>query len=306
VPLSRFTTAGITTVVGLLGTDDIARGPTELLATLYALREEGLNAYGYAGGYHVPPATLTGSVRGDLVFVEALIGIGEVAISDHRSSQPTCDELLRIASECHVAGVMTGKAGVLHLHLGDGPRGLELVREALEKSELPARVFNPTHVNRRRALFDEAVELARRGSTVDITAFPVAADEDAWPAAEALERYLASGAPSDRVTISSDAGGCLPCFDADGHVSHMDVGSAGALLATVREALARGLALEAVLPAVTSNPAKLLRLSRKGKIAAGNDADLLLLDASGAVHTLLVRGEIHVRDGSPVLRGTFE
>ena len=131
LPLSRFTTAGITTVVGLLGTDDVARGPGELLATLYALREEGLNAYGYAGGYHVPPATLTGSVRGDLVFVEALIGIGEVAISDHRSSQPTLDELLRIASECHVAGVMTGKAGILHLHLGDGARGLELVREAL-------------------------------------------------------------------------------------------------------------------------------------------------------------------------------
>ena len=95
VPLSRFTTAGITTVVGLLGTDDVARGPSELLATLYALREEGLNAYGYAGGYHVPPATLTGSVRGDLVFVEALIGIGEVAISDHRSSQPT---LRRVAA----------------------------------------------------------------------------------------------------------------------------------------------------------------------------------------------------------------
>jgi beta-aspartyl-dipeptidase (metallo-type) len=201
---------------------------------------------------------------------------------------------------------MTGKAGILHLHLGDGPRGLELVREALDKSELPARVFNPTHVNRRRALFDEAVELARRGSTVDITAFPVAADEDAWRAAEALERYLASGAPPDRVTISSDAGGCLPCFDADGRVSHMDVGSAGALLATVRDALARGLPLEAILPAVTSNPAKLLRLPRKGTIAVGHDADVLVLDASANVHTLLVRGEIHVRDGAPVLRGTFE
>jgi beta-aspartyl-dipeptidase (metallo-type) len=306
VLLTRFTTAGITTVVGLLGTDDVARGPSELLATLYALREEGLSAYGYAGGYHVPPTTLTGSVRGDLVFVEALIGVGEVAISDHRSSQPTCDELLRIASECHVAGVMTGKAGILHLHLGDGARGLELVRDALDKSELPARVFNPTHVNRRRALFEEALDLARRGSTVDITAFPVAEDEDAWPAAEALDRYLKSGAPPDRVTISSDAGGCLPCFDADGHVTHINVGSAGALLETVRDALARGLALDAVLPAVTSNPAKLLRLTRKGKIAVGNDADLLVLDADGAVHTLLARGEIHVRDGVPVRRGTFE
>jgi beta-aspartyl-dipeptidase (metallo-type) len=306
VPLSRFTMAGITTVVGLLGTDDIVRGPGELLATLYALREEGLNAYGYAGGYHVPPATLTGSVRGDLVFVEALIGIGEVAISDHRSSQPTLDELLRIASECHVAGVMTGKAGVLHLHLGDGPRGLDLIREALRRSELPARVFNPTHVNRRRALFAEALELARQGCTVDITAFPVAEGEDAYGAAEALERYLASGAPPDRVTISSDAGGCLPCFDAEGRVTHMDVGSSGALLETLREALARGLSLAAVLPAFTTNPAKLLRLARKGTLAADHDADLVVLDESHRPDTVVVRGEIHVIDRTCARRGTFE
>jgi beta-aspartyl-dipeptidase (metallo-type) len=306
LPLSRFTASGITTVVGLLGTDDVARGPAELLASIYALREEGLNAYGYAGGYHVPPATLTGSVRGDLVFIEALIGIGEVAISDHRSSQPTLDELLRIASECHVAGVMTGKAGVLHLHLGDGPRGLELIREALNKSELPARVFNPTHVNRRRALFAEALDLARHGSTVDITAFPVAADEDAYPADEALERYLAARAPADRVTISSDAGGCLPCFDADGRVTHMDVGSAGALLATMRDALGRGLTLNAALPAFTSNPAKLLRLTRKGTIGLGQDADIVVLDDQLRARTVLVRGEIHVLDGTALKRGTFE
>ena len=86
----------------------------------------------------------------------------------------------------------------------------------------------------------------------------------------------------------------------------MDVGSAGALLKTLGEAMARGLALETVLPAVTSNPAKLLRLNRKGIVAPGNDADLLVLDTSGNVHTLLVRGEIHVRDGAPILRGTFE
>jgi beta-aspartyl-dipeptidase (metallo-type) len=306
VPLSRFTAAGVTTVVGLLGTDDVARGPGELLATLYALREQGLNAYGYAGGYHVPPATLTGSVRGDLVFIEALIGIGEVAISDHRSSQPTLDELLRIASECHVAGIMTGKAGILHLHLGDGPRGLALVREALAMSELPARVFNPTHVNRRRALFDEAIELARQGSTIDITAFPVAADEDAYPAAEALDRYLSSGAPPERVTISSDAGGCLPCFDAEGRVTHMDVGSAGALLATLREALQRGLRLGAALPAFTSNPARLLRLTQKGDLAPGKDADLVILDEQCAARTVVVRGEIHVQDGTAVQRGPFE
>jgi beta-aspartyl-dipeptidase (metallo-type) len=250
VPLSRFTTCGVTTVIGLLGTDDIARGPRELLAGVYALREEGLNAWCYTGGYHVPPATLTGSVQSDLVFIDAFIGIGEVAISDHRSSQPTLDELLRLAAAAHVAGMMAQKAGILHLHLGDGPRGLEAIRHALELSELPPRVFNPTHVNRRRALFDEAVALAKQGCTVDVTAFPVKDGEDAWSAAEAVHRYLASGAPPDRITVSSDAGGCLPCFDADGRVSSMDVGSAGALLQTLRELLAGGMPLGQALPAV--------------------------------------------------------
>jgi beta-aspartyl-dipeptidase (metallo-type) len=306
VPLSRFTTAGITTVVGLLGTDDVARGPRELLATLYALREEGLNAYGYTGGYHVPPATLTGSARGDLVFVDALVGIGEVAISDHRSSQPTFPELLRLASEAHVAGLMTDKAGIVHLHLGDGPRGLELVRRALAESELPARVWNPTHVNRRRALFDEALALARAGCTVDLTAFPVAEGEDAYTAADGLLRYADSGAPPERITVSSDAGGCLPCFDAEGRVHRMDVGSAGALLATLAEVLARGLPLAAALPAFTSNPARLLRLAGKGRIAAGADADLVALDATGAARTVIIRGEVHVRAGAAVRRGTFE
>ncbi len=306
VQLSRFTTAGVTTVVGLLGTDDTARGPRELLATLHALREEGLNAWGYAGGYHVPPATLTGNVRTDLVFVEALLGIGEVAISDHRSSQPTLDEIARLAADAHVAGLMTGKAGILHLHLGDGPRGLSLVRRALDETELPPRVFNPTHVNRRRALFDEAIELARLGCTVDITAFPVEEGEDAYTAADALGRYLASGAPSDHVTVSSDAGGCLPCFDTDGRVCSMDVGSAGALLQTVRELLAAGLPLEQVLPPFTSNPARLLRLPGKGAIEIGADADLVALDETSRAHTVLVRGEIHVRDGVAVRRGTFE
>jgi beta-aspartyl-dipeptidase (metallo-type) len=306
VPLSRYTAAGVTTVVGLLGTDDTTRGTGELLATVYALREEGLNAFGYAGGYHVPPATLTGNLRCDLVFIDALLGVGEIAISDHRSSQPTLEELLRLAADAHVAGLMTGKAGIVHLHLGDGPRGLELVRQALASSEIPPGVWNPTHVNRRRALLEEAIALARAGCTVDLTAFPVAAGEDAYPAAEALARYLASGAPPERITVSSDAGGCLPCFDGEGRVTHMDVGSAGALLATLGEALAAGLPLEEALPAFTENPARLLRLPGKGRIAAGLDADLVALDATGTARTVIIRGEVHVADGAAVRRGTFE
>ncbi|MDH4104952.1 MAG: beta-aspartyl-peptidase [Gammaproteobacteria bacterium] len=306
VPLSRYTLAGVTTVVGLLGTDDVTRGPRDLLAQVYALREEGLNAYGYAGGYHVPLTTLTSTVRSDLVLLEPLLGIGELAISDHRSSQPTFDEILRLAADAHVAGLQTQKAGILHLHLGDGPRGLDFVRRALSESELPARVFNPTHVNRRKALFAEAVELARSGCVIDLTAFPVEEGEDAYTAAEGLQRYLADGAPAGRVTVSSDAGGCLPCFDDEGRVCSMDVGSSGALLDTLRTLLADGMPLAAALPAFTANPARLLRLGGKGRIEMGADADLLVLDATGAAHTVIIRGDIHVRDGQAVRRGTFE
>ena len=304
--LSRYTRSGVTTVVGLLGTDDVARGTRELVAQVHALREEGLSAWGYAGGYHLPPATLTGSVRTDLAFIDCLVGVGELAISDHRSSQPTLDELLRIASEAHVAGLMTGKAGIVHLHLGDGPRGLELVRRALDQSELPPRVFNPTHVNRRKALFEEAIELARRGCSIDITAFPVDEDEDAWSAADALVRYLASGAPRERVTISSDAGGCLPCFDAQGRVCRMDVGHSGALVETLRELLARGVALEDALPAFTCNVADLLRLPGKGRIAVGADADLVVLDDAGAITDVFAGGRPQLRDGVVLRRGAFE
>jgi len=304
--LSRYTRSGVTTVVGLLGTDDVARGTRELVAQVNALREEGLSAWGYAGGYHLPPATLTGSVRADLAFIDCLIGVGELAISDHRSSQPTLDELLRIASEVHVAGLVTGKAGIVHLHLGDGARGLDLVRRALDQSELPPRVFNPTHVNRRKALFDEAVELARRGCSIDITAFPVEEGEDAWSAADALLRYLDSGAPRERVTVSSDAGGCLPCFDAQGRVCSMDVGHSGSLVETLRELLARGVALEDALPAFTSNVAALLRLPGKGRIATGADADLVALDAAGAIVDVFACGHLHMRDGAVLRHGTFE
>ncbi|MGB0133451.1 MAG: beta-aspartyl-peptidase [Dokdonella sp.] len=306
LPLSRYTHGGVTSVIGLLGTDDCARSTRELVANLLALREQGMGAWGYSGGYHLPPTTLTGSIRGDIAFVDPLIGVGELAISDHRSSQPTLEELLRIASEAHVGGLMSGKAGVIHLHLGDGPRGLDLVRRALAESELPARVFNPTHVNRRRALFEEAIELAAKGCHVDITAFPVEEGEDAWSAADALQRYLDSGVAAHRVSVSSDAGGCLPCFDAEGQLSHMDVGTPGALLTTIQELLGRDLPLERILPAFTSNVANLLRLPRKGSIAVGNDADLLVLDEEARLTDVLLGGYWHLREGKTMRRGAFE
>ncbi len=306
LPLSRYTRAGVTSVVGVLGTDDTTRDTVGLLAQTRALREEGISAWCHCGGYHVPPVTVTGSVRSDIVSLDPVIGVGELAISDHRSSQPTLDELLRIAADVHVAGLTTGKAGILHLHLGDGARGLDLVRQALHTSELPARVFNPTHVNRRKALFEEAVALAGQGSTVDVTAFPVASDEDAWSAEDAFVRYLDSGQPVANFTISSDGGGCLPHFNEQGELIEMDIGTPDALASAVRELCSGGVPLAQVLAPFTSNVAAILRLHHKGRLAPGMDADLIVLDEHAAVRDVMARGRWHVRDGQQSIAGFFE
>jgi beta-aspartyl-dipeptidase (metallo-type) len=304
--LSRFTRSGVTSVVGLLGTDDCVRTTGQLVAQARALCDEGLSAWCWTGGYHVPLMTLTGSVRDDIVHVDRILGVGELAISDHRSSQPTLDELLRIASDAHVAGLMTGKAGVVHLHVGDGERGLQPVRDMLDRSEIPAPVFHPTHVNRRRALFEEALALAERGCTMDITSFPVAEDEDGWSAVAGLTRYLAAGMPPERVTVSSDGGGCLPVFDGEGRVVEMDVGRPASLIETLAGLVECGQPLERMLPPFTSNPARLLRLTRKGHLGVGADADIVVLDERGGAAEVMARGRWHVRGGRVVVRGTFE
>jgi len=201
---------------------------------------------------------------------------------------------------------MTGKAGIVHLHVGDGPRGLDLIRRALGQTELPPSIFNPTHVNRRKELFQEAMALAERGCVIDITAFPVEDGEDAWSAPEALTRYLEAGLPPARVTVSSDGGGCLPVFDADGRVTSMDVACPSAMAEALKALLTCGQPLERVLPAFTSNAASLLRLPRKGRLGPDSDADLLVLDANGGIEDVMARGQWHVRERRSVIRGVFE
>ena len=145
-----------------------------------------------------------------------------------------------------------------------------------------------------------ACDLAKTGSVVDITAFPVAPEEDAWAAGDALVRYLDAGLPVSRVTISSDGGGCLPRFDGEGRVTGMDVGSPAALAEALAGLLRSGQPLERVLPAFTSSPARVLRLPRKGAVAAGSDADLVVLDQEGGVAEVMARGRWHVRGGQVV------
>lgn len=304
--LTELTLHGVTTAIGLLGTDTVTRSIAENLAVARGLDELGLTALCYTGGYDVPPVTLTGSVRHDIVHIDRIVAAGEIAISDHRSSQPTFEEILRIASDCHVAGMMTGKAGLLHLHLGDGRRGLDFLRRARDEAELPLRVFHPTHVNRNPDLFEEALAWGAAGGFVDVTAFPDDDDDIAVPAHIALQRWHEAGLPWERITLSSDGGGCIPTFNDVGELQHMDIGTSATLLQTVRRLVDAGIALEDALKPVTSSVAGLFRLHGKGVIEAGASADLVVLNADLTVRHVLARGQWLVRDGSPVVRGLFE
>jgi beta-aspartyl-dipeptidase (metallo-type) len=306
VGLTEFTHAGVTTVVGLLGTDDTTRSTENLLSRVYGLREEGLSAYCWTGGYHYPLTTITGSAKSDIVFLEPVIGIGEFAISDHRSSQPTFEEVIRLASETHVAGLITGKAGVIHFHLGDGEKRLALIEQAIRDTELPARVFNPTHVNRNKALFEDSCKLLTQGCHIDLTAFPAGTAQPGWEASEAIEMAVERQLPLAQITLSSDGGGCLPCFDTQGELQHMDFGRASTLGETLVETLDKGLALETVLPMLTSNVATILRFKSKGQIAVGFDADLLVMNEKYEITDVMAQGVWHKQNNQTIIKGTFE
>ena len=304
IALTHLTRAGVTSCVGLLGTDGTTRTVRDLVATTYGLRALGMSAWCYTGSYQIPPPTLTGSIRDDIVFIEPILGVGELALSDHRSSQPTLDELLRVASDAYVAGMISNKAGVVHFHMGSGERGFELIHKALDRAEIPPRVYHPTHINRERWLFDASPALAERGVCVDVTAFPD--DGETLMAAEAIARWRADGHPMERLTCSSDGAGCLPTFDADGRLITMDVGRPDTLLEAIQTLIAEGEPLAECLPVFTSNVARQLTLPQKGRITLGADADLAALDPSGVLRHLWAMGRHMVSEGEPLERGHFE
>lgn len=308
VELASLVAAGVTSVVGVLGTDGATRTMRELVACAYAMREEGLSAWCYTGNYHLPVMTLTGSVKDDVVFVDPVLGVGELALSDHRSSQPTFEELLRVASDAYVGGLTAGKPGILHLHMGDGPRGLELIRRALTETELPARLFQPTHLNRNRRLWAEAKDLARalKPPLFDVTAFPPDDDPETLSASAAVLDWLAEGLPFSRLSVSSDGGGCLPIFE-DGRMVGMGVGSAATLLQTVRELVAAGVPLAQAVAPMTAHPAAALGLAKKGRIAADHDADLVVLDERLEPWLVLANGRVMLEGGvlTSAGRGAF-
>ncbi len=303
---------GITTVVGCIGTDGVGRDMTALLAKAHGLENEGITTFAYTGSYQVPVHTLTDSLMKDIMMLDKVIGVGEIAISDHRSSQPSYEEFLRIAADARVAGMLSGKAGIVNVHLGDSPRKLDLIRRAVFETEIPASQFLPTHVNRNEALFQECLDFAAEGGNIDFTGNE---DIDYWETicdevrvCKGIRRLLDRGISSDRFTISSDGQGSLPMFNEKGEFQGIGIGRASCLLKEVRECVRKeGIPLEIAVKGITSNPASILKLSGKGRIKKGFDADICLLTRhSLELQTVIAKGQVMVRDGKQIVFGTFE
>ena len=284
--------AGVTTLIGALGTDDSTRSHADLLACGRALSAHGLSAFALSGSYHVPVRTLTGSLRDDIVLIPDIIGVGEIAIADHRGAQPSSRELARIAAEAHVGGLLSGKAGTLLVHVGDGRDGLGLLRACVDEHEVSAQRFLPTHCNRSRRLLDEARAWIGRGGWIDLTASTTSALLSAGEvsAAHALHELLSDPHCAGRVTLSSDGQASLPHFDEDGRLLRIDTARVDSLLVTLREARELGLPLADGLSALTRTPARVWGLGDKGALRVGAAADLLLLDPDRLQPRITVAG----------------
>jgi beta-aspartyl-dipeptidase (metallo-type) len=284
IALSEVVAGGITTVVGCLGTDTTTKTMPGLLAKAKAFNEEGITAYIYSGGYNVPPVTLTGSVRTDMLLVPEVIGAGEIAISDARSTEPTDGELARLVRDAYVGGLLTGKSGVTHFHVGSGKNRLRSVRNLLDEYDIEPCSLYPTHMDRSEELMLEAIELSHRGVTVDIDT--VDGELPRW-----ISFYLDRGGNPSHVTVSSDAA----------------TNSPSAVWDQIRTCvLQHGIPLETLLPTVTSNSASILKLPSKGHLSEGASADVVVLQKESLeIVEVIARGRRFVRNGQLAFRESF-
>ena len=284
VTFTELVRAGITTVVGCLGVDTTTRTMEALVAKVKGLNNEGLTAYAYTGGYDVPPVTLTESVRRDLLFVQEIIAVGETAISDRRGREPSATELAKLVRDAYVGGLLSGKCGVTHFHVGDEATRLAPLHALLDDHHIDAALLYPTHVERNEPLMEEAVAITQRGVTVDVDV--VEGDLGKW-----LRFFLDHGGDPLRITASSDAAITGP----------------ETLLAQVRSCVhEHRFSLEQVLPLVTSSPARVLRLESKGRLRDGADGDVLVLKkGSLELQAVVARGEVLMRKGELARRESF-
>ncbi len=302
ITLSALTEAGITSVVGLLGTDSVSRHPETLLMKIKALRMEGLSAFMFTGSYHVPPCAICGSVKHDITLIDEVIGV-KIAMSDHRGSQLDVGELARLASEARVGGILSGKPGLVNVHVGSGSQGLMPLVKVVEQTEIPIRQFLPTHIARSPALLQQGIDWVAKGGYIDITA-----TEDESKADWILGELSDSGVELGNVTFSSDGNGSKPKFDEGGRLVGMSTGKVSSLIKLIRLFVkAQKIPLGSVLRFVTSNPADRIGMSeRKGRIREGGDADVLILHGDLSIDKVFAKGRLMVDAGKPVVKGTFE
>lgn len=310
IMLSEITTGGVTTVIGTLGTDGTTRTMTNLLAKARGLEEEGITTFINTGSYQVPVKTLTGSITDDIILIDKIIGVGEIAISDHRSSQPSFEEITKLISEARIGGMLSKKAGTVNFHLGDSPRMMDLIEQVVENTEIPKKNIVPTHTNRNEYLFEKATEYARNGGLIDLTtsSTPQFIEEGEVKCSSALKILLEKGIKMENITMSSDGQGSLPAFDSQGKVVGISVGKVTSLYKEVQDAiLVDQVPVEIAIMTITSNPAGIYRLRGKGNIMQGYDADLILVDADTFdIDTVIANGRMMIKNKEIIVKGTFE
>lgn len=301
--------AGVTTVVGCLGTDGTTRHMTALLAKARGLESEGVTTYIYTGSYEVPTNTITRNVRDDIIIIDKVIGCGEIAISDHRSAQPTKEEIAKLAAESRVGGMLSGKAGVLQLHVGDGKNKLNTLFAIVDEGEIPITQFIPTHISRNPDLLEEGVRFAAMGGIIDITSGVVKmpGNQGIKPS-DAVLYCLEHGVPLSNITMSSDGNGSMPAFNSQGQLIGLEAARMDTLYQEIRDLIIdNSLKLEDAIRIITENPAKALKLyPQKGCLKVGSDADIVILDQEMNISYVFAKGRMMLRDKQQIVFGTFE
>lgn len=302
VSVSELVACGTTTVVGLLGTDGFVKELTTLYAKTKALEQDGLSAYMLTGFYGLPTKTLMPAVADDLIFIDKVIGC-KLSMSDDRSAFPTEQEILRLINQVRLGGFTSGKGGILHIHLGALPQGIEPLLNIARQYPTLISYLSPTHLIRTEALFRQAVEFACMGGMVDFSTGGTKFDAPHRCVAKALEADV----PLDRITFSSDGrGGVRRVCPETGETTyrpaplHLNLQEMTLL---VKEGL---LPLEKALTLITTNPARNLKLSAKGSISAGMDADLCFLNDELRLTHVIARGRMAMQNGKIVMKGRYE
>lgn len=301
VQLSALIKSGLTTVVGLLGTDAYSRSIEDLLSKVKALNHEGITVFCLTGSYRYPSPTLTGSIGKDITYVEEIIGL-KIAIADHRSSQITYEELKRVVSEVRVAALLSQKAGIITFHVGDEAKGINDLFKLIEDTDIPIFILRPTHVTRKEALFEKAVEFAKKGGYIDLTI-----SERVQKLKKNFERINNQKVNKELVTFSSDGNGSFSTYDQNGQLTKIGVASCDGILRAVQYLIEEGYPIEEVIRYGSTNVAEALKLSnRKGYIKEGFDADLLLVSKNLEIQTVIAKGKVMMENSEVLVKGTFE